>query len=196
MYGAFCAFTGAGSAIYLRVGLVQALKEPPSRFNRLEGLAMPTQLTVDRHDPQVMNGLANAQLYRKQGEVRAEMADGGEVVVTKLADGSHETRNTAKPGDIIVTNPGGEQYIIDSVKFNKRYEPKSGHPGVYVAKGYCRAIDNPWHQPITMLASWGEMQNGQSDCKIADTYDPDTRELGGEPYIIGLKEFKNTYRSA
>lgn len=158
-------------------------------------------LEVDRHDQRIMDGLAEAPIYKKQGEVQASIAQGGEVVVTKLADGSTETRNTANPGDAIITNPGGEQYIIDSVKFGKRYEPKVGEDGkpvegVFSAKGYCRAIDNPFGSPITMMASWGEMQNGARDAKIADTYDMETRALGGEPYIIGRAEFMQTYKPA
>ena len=154
---------------------------------------------VDRHDARIMEGLEEAPVYRKQGEVKASIAQGGEVVVTKLADGSTETRNTANEGDAIITNPGGEQYIIDAVKFGKRYEPKVGEDGkvqegVFSATGYCKAIDNPWGQPITMMASWGEMQNGQRDAKIADTYDLQTRKLGGEPYIIGRAEFIQTYK--
>ncbi len=153
-------------------------------------------LEVDRHDPVIMEGLEKATLFRKQGEVRAVIASGGEEVVTKLADGTTETKNTAKEGDAIITNPGGEQYIIDSVKFNKRYEPKGGSGGVFRAKGQSRAIDNPFGNPIRMLASWEEMQNGAADCKIADTYDVETDKLSGEPYIIGLAEFLQTYKPA
>lgn len=149
---------------------------------------------VDRHDEKILTGLETAPVYRKQGEVKAVIAQGGEIVITKLADGSTETKNTAKTGDAIITNPGGEQYIIDEVKFNKRYEAKPGEEGVYLAKGHCKAISNPWGQPITMMASWGEMQNGQADCKIADTFDIQTQAFGGEPYIIGLKEFNQTYK--
>jgi|SRR5581483_11876559 len=156
---------------------------------------------VDRHDEVILEGLKNAPVYKKKGEVRAAIAKGGEVVVTKLADGTTETTNTAHEGDAIITNPGGEQYIIDVAKFEKRYEPKLGEDGtpvegVFSAKGYCKAIDNPWGNPITMMASWGEMQNGQTNCKIADTYEPMTKEFGGDPYIIGLDEFNNTYELA
>lgn len=155
--------------------------------------------TVDRHDPKIMEGLEEAPIYKKQGEVKATFAQGGEVVVTKLADGTEETRNTAKQGDAIITNPGGEQYIIGAEKFGNRYEPKVGEdgnpvPGVFSAKGYCRAIDNPFGNPITMMASWGEMQNGARDVKIADVYDKDSNMIDGEPYIIGKEEFLKTYK--
>lgn len=151
-------------------------------------------LLVNRHDKRIIDGLREAPIYRKQGEVRAVIAKGGEVVVTILADGTTETRNTAKQGDAIITNPGGEQYIIGAEKFAKRYEPKEEEEGVFIAKGHSKAIVNPWAVPITMMASWGEMQNGQSDCKIADTYDIETGILGGEPYIIAPREFNQTYK--
>jgi len=151
-------------------------------------------LEISRHDERILKGLEVALLYKKQGEVRVQIAKGGEEVITMLAEGTTETKNVARPGDAIITNPGGEQYIIDAVKFNKRYEPKMGADGVYVAKGYCRAINNPFGAPITMMASWGEMQNGAVDCKLADTFDPETGKLGGQPYIIGFKEFSQTYK--
>lgn len=165
-----------------------------TEINNREETQNPVE--IDRHDPRIMEGLGNAPVYRKQGEVKAAIAQGGEIVVTKLADGSTETQNTAKPGDAIVTNPGGEQYVIKADTFGKRYEAKPGEEGVFIATGHCRAIDNPWGQPITMLASWGEMQNGRADCVIADTYDVATRALGGEPYIIGRAEFAQTYKPA
>lgn len=166
-----------------------------------QGIEGQKPLEVDRHDERIMSGLEEAPVYKKQGEVNATIAKGGEVVVTKLADGSTETRNTANEGDAIITNPGGEQYIIGADKFGKRYEPKMGEDGkpvdgVFSAKGYCKAIDNPFGSPITMMASWGEMQNGARDAKIADTYEIETRKLGGEPYIIGRAEFMQTYKPA
>lgn len=157
-----------------------------------EQLSQP--LEINRHSPEIMTALAVAPVYKKQGEVKAVIAQGGEKIATVLGDGTEETTNTANPGEVIITNPGGEQYIIKPDKFGKKYEPKAGEEGVYVAKGHCKAIDNPFGTSITMKASWGEMQNGQADCKIADTYDPETDELGGEPYIIGRSEFEHTYK--
>ncbi|MDD5068828.1 MAG: PGDYG domain-containing protein [Candidatus Pacebacteria bacterium] len=151
---------------------------------------------INRHAPEIMQGLENAPIFKKQGEMRAEIAKGGEEIITKLTDGTTETKNVAKAGDAIITNPGGERYVIDGIKFAKRYEPKAGEPGVYSAKGYCKAIDNPFNSPVTMMASWGEMQNGAADCLIADTYDIDTKAMGGEPYIIARAEFNQTYKLA
>lgn len=152
--------------------------------------------TVERKDPKILEALNEAPIYKKFTEIKAVVAQGGEVVETKLKDGTVETTNTANPGDGIVTNPGGEQYIVPAEKFGKRYEPKEGEDGVFVAKGHIRAIPNPWGTKITMMASWGEMQNGDENCMIADVYDPITGKSDGEPYIIGIHEFYETYKKA
>lgn len=162
--------------------MIQILKELASH-----------SIEINRHDKQITDALAKAPIYKKQGEVRVVFAKGGERVITVLAGGLEETVNTANPGDVIITNPTGEQYIIDQTKFLKRYEPKAGASDIYVAKGYCRAIDNPEGAPIQMMASWGEMQFGDTYCKIADTFDPITGEFGGQPYIIDRTSFEQTY---
>src|SRR4030043_1378065 len=149
---------------------------------------------VNRHDPIIMEGLKSAPIFRKQGEVLAIIASGGEEILTKLTDGMIETKNTASKGDAIITNPGGEQYIIKREKLEQRYERKKGQKNIYIPKGHCKAIDNPFGISITILASWGEMQNGMADCKIADIYDSQTKKLDGEPYIIARKEFEQTYK--
>lgn len=43
------------------------------------------------------------------------------------------------------------------------------------------------------MASWGEAQVGDSECILADTYEPETKALGGEPYIIEKAAFEQTY---
>jgi len=148
---------------------------------------------IDRHDPIITTGIESAPVYKKKGEVTAQVAAGGEKIETILADGTKETANTAEAGDFIITNPGGERYIVKPDKFNKRYGPKEGEEGVYEAKGYCKAISNPYEEDIKMMASWGEVQIGDWECKLADTYDPETKTLGGEPYIIEKNAFEQTY---
>ena len=148
---------------------------------------------VDRHDPIITEGIEKAPTYKKKGEVRAQLATGGETIKTILANGTKETTNTAKVGDYIITNPGGERYIVKPEKFNKRYGPKEGEDGVYEAKGYCKAITNPYGEDVEIMASWGETETGNSECMFADTYDPETNTLGGEPYIIEKAAFEQTY---
>ncbi len=148
---------------------------------------------VDLNVPTITAVLASAPVFQKQGHVTARRAVVGEKIATVLASGAKETDNTAKEGDWIVTNPSGEQYIIGEQKFNGRYEA-TDKPGVYKAKGSCRAVVNPFGKPIEIMASWGEPQTGGVDCMVADTCDADGSNLGGKPYLIDAAAFAETYK--
>ena len=148
---------------------------------------------VDRKADNILAALASAPVFKKQGQVKARPGVPGEQVVTKLADGSEETTNTVNEGDQVVTNPSGEEYIIDGKKFADRYEA-SGEEGVFNAKGCCRAVTNPFGEPVEIMASWGEPQTGDECCLFADTCDEDGSNMGGEPYLIGADEFAETYK--
>ena len=91
-----------------------------------------------------------------------------------------------------MTNPSGEQYIISEKKFFGRYEATAG-VNAYSAKGYCRAIKNPFGKPIEIMASWGEPQTGDENCMVADTCDAEGK-LDGEPYLIEAAAFAETYK--
>jgi PGDYG protein len=149
-------------------------------------------MNIDRKAPAILAALAVAPIYKKQGRVHARPAVAGEHITTTLATGVKETDNTASEGDYIVTNPSGEQYIISGQKFAARYEA-GAEAGVYAAKGFCRAIVNPFGEQITILASWGSPQVGDADCLIADVCAADgTGE--GEPYLIDAASFAATYK--
>ncbi len=153
------------------------------------------EIEIGRHAPEISEILArNGRIYRKTGEVRARRADAPETVETVLADGSKETKNTAVPGDYIVTAPGGEQYVLKPDVFLARYERKPGQADIYAARGQIVAIPNPFGRPVAIRASWGEMQHGAADCMIADIFDLATRQRAGDPYLIGRAEFDQTYR--
>jgi len=152
------------------------------------------RLEIDRHDERIIEGLKESPTYKKQGSVRAEVALGGEVVETILNDGTVESINTAEEGDFVVTNPTGEKYILKPEIFHARNEKDRNKEGVYIARGYCKAIENPFEQPISMMASWGGTQNGAEDCIVADVYDVEANEAAGEPYIIGREQFEETYK--
>jgi len=138
-----------------------------------------------------MEALASAPVFKKQGSVEARLARVDEQVTTILANGSKETVNTAKKGYWLVTNPSGESYLIPPEKFVARYE-STNKSGIYQAKGYCRAIRNPFGKPIEVMASWGTSQNGGEDCMIADVCDEDGKREG-EPYLIDSDVFNETY---
>ncbi len=147
---------------------------------------------VDINSPEIMEKLDRAPVYKKNVRVKARRAMPGEEIRTILKDGSEETVNVAREGDWVVTNPDEESYVVSGEKFFARYEA-TGNKGVYAAKGYCRAIPNPFKKPIEIMAPWGSPQRGDENCFIADTCDPDgNRE--GKPYIIDGHAFRETYR--
>jgi len=122
----------------------------------------------------------------------ARLVDTPEIVHTILSDGTKETENLAVVGDWIVTNPTGEHYVLKDNAFFARYEP-SETPGVYLAKGFCRALVNPYGKKIKILAPWGGEQVGDWQCFFADSCDF-TGACEGEPYIIDSNSFNATYR--
>ncbi|MFZ1110727.1 MAG: PGDYG domain-containing protein [Rhodomicrobium sp.] len=134
------------------------------------------------------------KIYRKSGEFRAALAEVATPVETVLANGRKETKNTAHPGDYIVTGAGGERYVVKPDVFAARYEPKTGHPGVYLARGHVKAIPNPFNRQLHIVAPWGEIQHGAADCLVVDIYDPATSKRDGKPYLINRAEFDATYR--
>lgn len=147
---------------------------------------------IDRKASEILEALAQAPLFKKQGQVQARPAVPGEKITTTLASGAQETVNTANEGDWVMTNPSGEQYIISEKKFFGRYEA-TVEDGVYQAKGYCRAIKNPFGEPIEIMASWGVPQTGDENCMIADVSDAEGK-LEGEPYLIEAAAFAETYK--
>lgn len=148
--------------------------------------------TVDRKSKEITEALANAPIYKKQGLVKARQATPGEEITTILQGGAQETTNKARENEWVVTNPSGEQYVISVEKFLSRYE-MTHQDGVYSAKGYCRAIKNPFGQPIEIMASWGQPQTGDENCMFADTCD-ENGKVGGEPYLIDAAAFAKTYK--
>lgn len=130
--------------------------------------------------------LAEANVFRKNVLVRAERALSGAVVRTMLPNGLFETVNVASEGDWLITNPGGEQYLLDASSFHKRYE-STDSPGVYRSVGKVRALLNPYGEGVSILAPWGEVQYGDADCWFASPVGDD------EVYIIGGVEMMSTY---
>lgn len=153
---------------------------------------MTEYLFVDRKSPTIMEAIATAQIYKKQGKVSARPAVAGEIIATILKNGAQETCNIAKTDEWVVTNPSGEQYLVLKEKFFNRYEPTE-IDGIYTAKGFCRAIKNPFCVPVEILASWGTLQNGDANCMFADTCDSEGK-IDGEPYIIDGSAFLETYK--
>lgn len=153
-----------------------------------------TRVEIDVQSPEMTEALSAAPLFEKTAKVKARKAIEGEVIETVLEEGTVETTNTASADDIVITNPGGEEYIIGNEKFTSRYDATEIE-GVFKAKGMARAIDNPTGGDISVIAPWGEVQNGGPDAKILVAVDPEDpyAEIGTDRYIIGGQEFLDTY---
>jgi len=105
-------------------------------------------------------------------------------VTTVTSDGK-ETQNTADSGDIVMSGPSGEKYVIKSAKFPKLYSGQIGGPihpeqsprnvGIYYGSA-----------PITFTAPWGESM-------VLKPGDYLVKEDEGKYYRIAKKEYEATY---
>lgn len=171
---------------------------PPSST----GSESVTRIRLDLSTPDYTAKLAAAPIYRKVSPVRARVAYEGEPVITILADGTRETGNRARAGQIIITNPGGEQYIYRAAEpdiavaradFERNYHP-AAEPDTYLSSGKIRAIPNDTGHPIEITAPWGEPMHTGVDGKIAVPVDPKKPDhISMDRYLIGGREFTNTY---
>lgn len=134
---------------------------------------------------------ANAPVYRKNAVVKAREVLEEELLETILANGFKEITRLVPVGCWIITNPGGEEYAIPAERFHSRYQ-KTDVAGVYQAKGEIRAIQNDTGEAIGIVAPWGGMQYGDSDCIIAAGCDENMNPTDYR-YIIGYQEFLDTY---
>lgn len=153
---------------------------------------MTDSLRLDLQTAEFTEALQNAPLFTKFGTVDAEQVTEERVVSTVMKDGFVETVNTAQPGDFIVTNPDGEQYVLPAAKFLARYTMENGK---WTAYGLIHAIQNPTGKPITITAPWGEDQHGAADCFIATTVDSaEQTDVTDDRYIIEYDAFQHTYK--
>lgn len=109
-------------------------------------------------------GKFQSKTYQKSGEITARVGKIGEEIVTVMANGLQETKNTVtadengSPG-WVVTNSTGEQYIVKDVVFKSKYEKIEG------AEDKFKPVWNPItavqinNENICFVASWGEIQN-------------------------------------
>ncbi len=166
-----------------------------NEYSKLTPAVEKESAVLDLQTPEMTRAFAEAPLYIKSAIVTARAATPGEKVTTTLADGTIETINIAEKGDIIITNPSGELYLLATEKFNQQYEGLG--QGRYRTKDACRAFKNPTGKNITIIAPWGDEQHGGPNAMLAvavDPANPDT--IGADRYIIGGKEFAETYVAA
>ena len=97
-----------------------------------------------------------AKTFVNQAFVQATQCTEEETLTTRLSDGTEETVNTAFPGNWIVMNPSGEQYILTEEKFKEKYIPAK-QKGVYVSKPIPQKFIQI-KEDIEFMAPWGAPQ--------------------------------------
>jgi len=149
---------------------------------------------LDLSDDTWSDTLSSASIFEKSARVSVRPARVGEVITTVLGDGTVETSNTAEEGDFVLTNPGGESYLVKKAVLETRYRATE-NPGVFQAKGMVRAVPNTTGARVTITAPWGEEMVGDENCWIVEVVDeanPSGRS--NDRYLIGGSEFLDTYR--
>ena len=139
--------------------------------------------TFTRIDPQAVD-FSNARMARKTAWVAARPAREGERITTRVRGGLTETTNTAIATDMVVTNPGGERYIIRAVKFAERYR-ETGTAGLYEPRSTPLPV-LPVTENVEFLAAWGQLMRIKAGGVLV---------LNGPGDIYGIQpdEFAQTY---
>lgn len=141
----------------------------------------------------IKSGRLTVEEVAKFARIQARQGELGEEVVTKMANGLEETRNavkldgkTGEPG-WIVTNPDGEQYIVEDSVFKKKYEIDPQNPAQYKPKGG-PVLSSPINEHIEFQAPWGETMRIECGGSLV---------LSGPNDIYGIQkdEFEHTYAS-
>ncbi len=138
------------------------------------------------------NGKFQSRTYQKSGEITARIGIIGEEILTVMANGLQETKNTViadengRPG-WVVTNPTGEQYIVSYSVFQKKYERISG------TKDKFKPIWNPItavqvDENVCFTAPWGEKQNLTAGGYLV------FNECFDDVYGVQKEEFIKTYK--
>ena len=126
-----------------------------------------------------------APIYEKHVIVKARKAKAGETIISTInrgKDNFKETVNRAENGDFIITNPGGEEYIIRGDKFTGLY--KKLPDGTFKALGEVKGIRTVAN--VEFEAPWGERMKIRAGGYLVDA--------NGERYGIDETIFKKTYR--
>ena len=102
-----------------------------------------------------IKGGATVLACRKTALVKARRGVLGEVIKTDI----DKTENTVKPdpktGNLswVITNPGGEEYIVEDSVFTNIYEAVEGEEGRYRKKAI--QLLTPCTETVEFVPSWG-----------------------------------------
>ena len=152
---------------------------------------------VDNIAEYVREGIKSGRLtvdeVAKFARIHARQGTLGEEIITIIANGLEETKNTVvadeKTGEPgwVVTNPDGEEYIVSDSTFKERYEIDPENPEQYKPKGE-PVLSAPINEHIEFKAPWGEVMKIEAGGSLI---------LNGPGDIYGIQKsvFENTYAS-
>ncbi len=149
-------------------------------------LAMPNQAYKYRNPSDF--DFTSAPTFRKTtalNKSQVQIADKTQEIIT-IINGKEETRNTANPGDYIVTGSQGEQYVIKAAKFPLLYQEDPTDSTRYLSKETIKAL--VLTEPTEITAPWGEKQRAEAGGVVAQRL--------GDPhniYLIDKSAFEATY---
>lgn len=110
----------------------------------------------------------------KTATVKARRVKEGEIINTKTSDGLDETKNIGikdEKGELgwVVTNPGGEEYIVSNDEFSQSYtqvttdEYVKGKPVITMKLEDDIAFNAPWGEEMKIQAGGYLIINGKDD---------------------------------
>jgi uncharacterized protein (DUF2345 family) len=105
-------------------------------------------------------------------------------VVTMTSDGK-ETENTAAQGDVIISGPSGETYVIKAAKFAKLYQGSMGET-VIPEQNPRMVAKYTGDQTVNFMAPWGESM-------VLKPGDYLVKDGDAGYYRIAQKEYQETY---
>lgn len=128
-------------------------------------------------------------LYRKRVVVQAYQVEESTSIEVEAIHTSDAIIREVPAGKWIVETEDG-QHSVSHDKFTSRYE---ADPEGYRAKGTFRAFQNPLGQHVSVVTSWGGIEEGNELCFIVALCDDDTLEATAERHLIGYDEFVLEY---
>jgi len=142
-------------------------------------------MSEKRIDPKTDLDWTLAKPAQKIAEVQAVFVPAGTVVETVMANGLVETTKTAgADGGYKITNPAGEEYVMNPDKFKERYEAAE-------RDGYFKPVWAPVmvvqiDEDVVFTAPWGNDMHIAAGGVIVNN--------NGDIYGIQPAEFADTYR--
>ncbi len=136
-----------------------------------------------RIDPSRIDA-TNVRLARKCARVHARQVTRAEEIASVMEDGFRETTNEARPGDYIVRNPTGEEYVTAKDEFEKRYRQTDQQNVYEPISPPVRVVE--LGENVCFEAPWGEEMRIKAGGVLI------LRE-SGEIYGVQRDEFQKTY---